>query len=252
MPLVWLCPQYGGSWSHSLSVGRCRQTLERQWREAICHASFSFGQQGHHAQRLVFPLMSPGEDDPAPPERQHTSPPVSSPSTVQAELSTFFTSSSELPTCGCCKAKLLGDIVLCRGYNQRVHAVCKEGAKCFRCVSRVCDFPPRDIMPPYKSCMHRVHDASAIAGPHRIERVCETCIPKPQEPAPTATKKGWTHCTPKWQIGRPLGLSCIQCVVAVLFMLLCIRVLKMGDCLVVPEFASYCNNDKTHVSAYVC
>ena len=69
---------------------------------------------------------------------------------------------------------------MCPGCNQRVHALCKEGAKCFRCVCRVCDSPPGDVMRPCKSSMHRVHDACAIAVPDRIEWVCKTCIPKPR------------------------------------------------------------------------
>ena len=126
-----------------------------------------------------------------------------SPSSVQARLSTFFTSSSELPTCGCCKDKLLGDIVVCPGCNQRVHALCKEAATCFRCVCRVCDSPPGDVMRPCKSCMHRVHNACTIAVPHRIEWVCKTCIPKPQGPAPPAKKRTRRHFNPQWQVGRP-------------------------------------------------
>ena len=109
------------------------------------------------------PPPPPGEDDPAPPAGQDASPPVSCPSPVQAGPSTFFTSNSELPTCGCCKEKFPGDIVVCPGCNQRV--LCKEGAKCFRCVCRVCDSPLGDVMRPCKSSMHWVHDACAIAMP---------------------------------------------------------------------------------------
>ena len=92
---------------------------------------------------------------------------------------------------------------MCPGCKQRVHAPCKEGAKCFRCVCTVFDTPPGDVMRPCKSCMHRAHDACAIAVPHRIEWVCKTCIPKPQGPAPPAKKKTRRHFNPRWQVGTP-------------------------------------------------
>ena len=80
-----------------------------------------------------------------------------------------------------------GDIVVCPSCNQPVHALCKEGAKCFRCVCRVCDSPPRYVMRPCKCCMHRVHDACAIAVPHQIE--CRMQDLHPKGPATSSTGK---------------------------------------------------------------
>ena len=58
----------------------------------------------------------------------------------------FFTPSSAPPACGCCCEKLFGDILLCSGCNQRIHAICSHWVKCFKCVCRFCDSPPGDVM----------------------------------------------------------------------------------------------------------
>ena len=70
---------------------------------------------------------------------------------------TFFTPASELAACGCCGEKLFGP-----GCGQQVHALCTQGAKCFRCVWRVCNSLAGDAMRPCKSCKHRVHVACAV------------------------------------------------------------------------------------------
>ena len=162
MPPVWLCPESGGAWSHFSSVVDAVKHLNANGVQLLATQVSRSASKAARCNGWCFRSSPSGEDDPAPPEGQDASPPVSSPSSVQAGLSTFFTSSSELPTSGCCKEKLLGDIVVCPGCNQRVHALCKEGAKCFTCVCRMCDSPPGDVMRPCKSSMHRVHDACGM------------------------------------------------------------------------------------------
>ena len=115
----------------------------------------------------------------------------------------FFTPTSALPSCGCCGEKLLGDILLCSGCNQRVHALCSHRAKCFKCACRICDSPPGDVMHPCKVCKHRVHAGCAIPVPYCIEVVCKHCIPKSLMRVPSAKKKFMRCFKPAWQVGRP-------------------------------------------------
>ena len=83
-----------------------------------------------------------------------------------------------------------------------MHALCKHGAKCFRCLCGVCNTTPGDVMRPCKVCKHRVHASCAIAVPHRIEVVCKVCSPKPQVKGPPAKKKVVRKFNPKWQVCR--------------------------------------------------
>ena len=132
-------------------------------------------------------------------------PPAGPANTMPTAVSSFFAPTSELPSCGCCGEKLLGDIVMCPGCSKQVHARCRQGTKCFRCVCRVCDSPPGDVMRPCKACKNGVHHECTVQVPFRIEVVCKVCSPKPQTSSPPMKKKKkfQRRFNPRWQIGRP-------------------------------------------------
>ena len=92
---------------------------------------------------------------------------------------------------------------MCSGCNERVHALCSHRAKCFKCVCRICDSPPGDVICPCKVCKHRVHAGCAVPVPYRIEVVCKHCIPKSPVKVPPAKKKFKRRFKPAWQVGRP-------------------------------------------------
>ena len=203
MPEVWLRPGSGGEWSRFATVAEAVKHLNSKGTELFATQVSCATGKAATRNGWCFRSSPPGAEDSEAPERHMAAPPVSSPSPVQTGLSTFFTSTGTLPNCGCCGEKLLGDIIVCPSCNQRVHALCKEGAKCFRCVCRVCDSPPGDVMRPCKSCKHRVHATCAVVVPHRIEWLCKTCMPKPRQEAPPAQKKTRRHFNPQWQVGKP-------------------------------------------------
>ena len=135
----------------------------------------------------------------------------------QGGVLTFFNPASELAACGYCGEKLFGNIVSCPGCGQQVHALCTQVAKCFRCVCRVCNSPPRDAMRPCKSCKHRMHVACTMRVLYRVEMTCKVCAPKPRLSPPPTKMQVKRRFDPQYKLGRPWlhcqnGLmSCLAC-----------------------------------------
>ena len=99
----------------------------------------------------------------------------------------------------------------------RFHALCTQGAKCFRCVYRVCNSPPGDAMRPRKSSKHRVHVACTVQVPYRVEVTCKVCAPKPRLSPRPRKNQVRRRFNPQWKVGRPwlhFGngvMSCLAC-----------------------------------------
>ena len=187
MPGVWLHPESGSNqrWFPTVAsaVAHLKDKGTAIWPTQVSRAA----QQGSTRNGWCFHSTDPNvadaqEEVPAPPL-------ANDPQPLATTAVGFFTPTPALPSCGCCSEKLLGDILLCLGCNQGVHALCSHRAKCFKCVRRICNSPPGDVMRPCKVCKHRVHAGCAGPVPYRIEVVCKHCIPKSPVKVPPTKKK---------------------------------------------------------------
>ena len=178
MPPVWLRAEASGAWAYFPSVADATAHLGQQGIGLFATEVSRAAKNGKTRNGWEFRSTSPYADVPSLPATSEDMVPDSG--QRQGGVLTFFTPASELAACGCCGEKLLGDIVSCPGCGQQVHALCTQGAKCFRCVCRVCNSPPRDAMRPCKSCKHRVHVACTVQVPYRAEVTCKVSAPKPR------------------------------------------------------------------------
>ena len=198
---VWLRPKSGGDWRWFPTVASAVAHLKDKgtaiWPTHVSCAA----QRGSTRNGWCFRSTDPNAADA---EEEAPAPPLANdPRHLATTAVGFFTPTSALRSCGCCGEKLLGDILLCSGCNHRVHALCSHGPKCFKCVCRICDSPPGDVMRPCKVCKHRVHAGCAVPVPYRIEVVCKHCILKSPVKVPPIKKKFRRYFKPTWQVGRP-------------------------------------------------
>ena len=215
MPPVWLRPEAGGAWAYFPSVADATVHLKEQGIELFATQVSRAAKNGKTRNGWEFRSTSLDADVPSLPATSEDMAPDSG--QRQGGVLTFFTPASELAACGCCGDKLLGDIVSCPGCGQQVHALCTQGAKCFRCVCRVCNSPLGDTMRPCKSCKHRVHVACTVQVPYRVEVTCKVCAPKLRLSPRPRKKQVKRRFNPQWKVGRPWlhfengVMSCLAC-----------------------------------------
>ena len=196
MPPVWLRPEAGGPWAYFPSVADATAHLKEQGIELFATQVSRAAKNAKTRNGWEFRSTSPDADVPSLPATSEDMAPDSG--QRQGGVLTFFTPASELAACGCC-----GDIVSYPGCGQQVHALCTQGAKCFRCVCRVCNSLPGDAMRPYKSCKHRVHVACTVQVPYRVEVTCKVCAPKLRLSPRPRKKQVKRRFNPQWKVGRP-------------------------------------------------
>ena len=215
MPPVLLRPEAGGAWAYFPFVADATAHLKEQGIELFATQVSRAAKNGKTRNGWELLSTSPDADVPSLPATSEDMAPDSG--QRQGGVLTFFTPASELAACGCCGDKLLGDIVSCPCCGQQVHALCTQGAKCFRCVCRLCNSPPRDAMRPCKSCKHRVHVACTVQVPYRVEATCKVCAPKPRLSPRPRKKQVRRRFNPQWKVGRPWlhfetgVISCLAC-----------------------------------------
>ena len=125
MPGVWLHPESRGDrrWFPTVAsaVAHLKDKETAIWPTQVSYAA----QQGSTRNGWCFCSTAPNavnaeEEVPPPPSANDPQPPATT-------AVGFFTPTSALPSCGCCGEKMLGDILLCSGCNQRVHALLPPG-----------------------------------------------------------------------------------------------------------------------------
>ena len=101
---VWLRPELGGAWAKFALVASAVSHLNSNGIKLFATQVSRAAKKSKQRDGWQFRATEPDGD---------AEPFVGPADTMPTTVSSFFAPTSELPSCGCCGEKLLGDIVMC-------------------------------------------------------------------------------------------------------------------------------------------
>ena len=163
---LWVRRVDGGEWVHLNSVADAVTHLKTHSTDIFHTQVTRAASKGGTAKGWEFSFEDP-QADPRPTSA------ASAPRRSPTSMSSFFCPTSALPACACCGDKPDRDVTTCTNCKHKVHALCTQGGRCFKCVCRVCNEPPGGDMRACKTCVHRVHTTCAVHMAFHVEVVCK-------------------------------------------------------------------------------